>query len=162
MSNKINKLYRLNEFLPFREKLSKTHKKLVFTNGCFDIIHRGHVEYLTKAKHLGDVLVVGLNTDDSVRRIKGDKRPLVDQDSRAVVLSALEVVDYIIFFDDDTPLELIKAIKPDVLVKGADYRVEDIVGADVVLASGGEVKPIELTEGFSTSSLIEKIVSVYC
>lgn len=159
---KQTKIISVNEFLPIRENLGKTYKKLVFTNGCFDIIHRGHVEYLKKAREKGDVLVVGLNTDASIRRIKGPKRPIVDEESRAVVLAELECVDFIIYFDEDTPLELIKAIKPDVLVKGADYAIEQIVGAKEVLSWGGKVETIDLTPGFSTSALIEKIKKLYC
>jgi rfaE bifunctional protein nucleotidyltransferase chain/domain len=152
----------VEEFLPIRVKIAKTHKKLVFTNGCFDIIHRGHVEYLQKAREKGDFLLVGLNTDDSIRRIKGDKRPIVDQESRAIVLAELESVDFIIYFDEDTPLELIRQVKPDVLIKGADYAIDEIVGAKEVLEWGGEVETVELTPGFSTSGLIEKIKRLYC
>lgn len=136
----------------------KTHNyKLVFTNGCFDLIHRGHIDYLLESARLGDKLIVGLNTDQSVRLLKGEKRPLIDQNSRAFVLAALEMVDAIILFDEETPYDLIKSIQPDVLVKGKDYTIEEIAGHDVVLGRGGTVETIELTEGFSTSALIEKI-----
>ena len=131
--------------------------KLVFTNGCFDLIHRGHVDYLIKSAKLGDKLIVGLNSDQSVKRLKGEKRPLIDQDSRAQVMAAMQMIDAVILFDEETPYELIKAIQPDVLVKGNDYAIEEIAGFDVVLAQGGSVETIKLTEGFSTSSLIEKI-----
>jgi len=133
------------------------NKKIIFSNGCFDILHRGHVEYLYKASLLGDILVLGLNTDKSVQKIKGPKRPVVDQQSRAIVLSALEFVDAIVFFDEDTPYNLIKTVQPDILIKGDDYKPEDIVGADIVEQKGGKIKTIPLTEGFSTSQLIEKL-----
>lgn len=131
--------------------------KVVFTNGCFDIIHTGHVSYLSKARALGDCLVVGMNTDASVGRIKGPGRPINDQVSRASVLAALASVDYITLFEEDTPYELISRVVPDVLVKGGDWRSEDIVGADIVKSSGGEVCTIEFTPGYSTSNLIGKI-----
>lgn len=132
--------------------------RIVFTNGCFDILHRGHVEYLQEAAALGDRLIIGLNTDDSVRRLgKADGRPYNDQDSRAKVLAALRLVDAVVLFDQDTPLELIQAIGPDVLVKGGDYTEEQIVGAAFVKARGGEVRSLKLVEGFSTTALVERI-----
>ncbi len=132
-------------------------EKIVFTNGCFDLVHRGHVDYLEKASEKGDRLVLGLNTDASVKRLKGPSRPIVDQDSRAILLAAFQFVDLVVFFDEDTPYELIKILVPDVLVKGADYKVEDIVGYDVVCGKGGSVETIEFVEGFSTSNIISKI-----
>jgi len=131
--------------------------RVVFTNGCFDIIHRGHIEYLAKARELGDILVVGVNTDKSVKRIKGDGRPLQDQDSRALILASLSFVGAVIFFNEDTPYELIKKIQPDILVKGGDYKPEEIVGFDVVQKKGGTVKTIEFIDGFSSSSMIQKL-----
>jgi rfaE bifunctional protein nucleotidyltransferase chain/domain len=132
--------------------------RIVFTNGCFDILHRGHVEYLQEAAALGDRLVVGVNSDASVRRLgKGDDRPLIDQDSRAKVLAALRCVDAVVIFDEDTPLELITALQPDVVAKGGDWKPEQIVGADVVNARGGEVRSLKLVDGFSTTALVEKI-----
>ena len=131
--------------------------RVVFTNGCFDIIHRGHIEYLAKARELGDILVVGLNTDESVKRIKGDGRPLQDQDSRALILASLSFVGAVIFFNEDTPYELIKKIQPDILVKGGDYKPEKIVGFDVVQKKGGTIKTIEFIDGFSSSSMIQKL-----
>ena len=132
--------------------------RIVFTNGCFDILHRGHVEYLQEAAALGDRLVVGVNSDASVRRLgKGEDRPLNDQDSRAKVLAAIRLVDAVVIFDQDTPLELITAVGPDVLVKGGDWKAEQIVGADVVLARGGEVRSLKMVDGFSTTALVEKI-----
>ena len=129
----------------------------VFTNGCFDIMHLGHVEYLSKSSDLGQILIVGLNSDASVGRLKGEGRPICDVRSRAAVLASLSFVSAVVIFEEDTPLELIKFIRPDVLVKGKDYSVETIVGADVVLANGGRVETIELVEGYSTSLIENKI-----
>lgn len=131
-------------------------ERVVFTNGCFDILHRGHVEYLLAARRLGDRLVVGLNGDDSVRRLKGEGRPVNRFEDRAVVLAALESVDAVVRFDEDTPLRLIEAILPDVLVKGGDYRAEEIVGAKEVIEAGGEVLVAPLVPGQSTSGIIER------
>ena len=131
-------------------------KKIVFTNGCFDIIHRGHIDYLAKAADLGDVLIIGLNTDGSVSRIKGKGRPVQDQQSRAMILSALHFVDAVVLFNEDTPYNLIKFVKPDVLVKGSDYEPEDIVGYDVVKKKNGSIVTIDFLEGFSTSSIISR------
>jgi len=135
-------------------------KKIVFTNGCFDIIHQGHIDYLSKAKDLGNILVIGLNTDDSVRRIKGDNRPVNDQNSRAIVLASLRFVDAVILFDEDTPYNLINEVKPDILVKGSDYKTKEIVGADIVKKNGGIITTIDFLEGYSTSSIIEKIKQI--
>ena len=134
-------------------------KRIVFTNGCFDILHAGHVTYLQEAAALGDFLVVGINSDDSVKRLeKSPARPLQNEFSRTTVMAALQCVGAVIVFNEDTPLELIQAVKPDVLVKGADYKIEDIVGANEVLAGGGEVKTLEFLPGFSTSSIEKKIL----
>jgi len=130
-------------------------RKIVFTNGCFDVLHRGHVEYLAQARDKGDVLFVGLNTDASVRRLKGAGRPINPQQARAMVLASLFFVDAVVLFDEDTPYKLIKTIQPDVLVKGADYKPEDIVGYDIVTAKGGTVETIDLVEGFSTTKIVE-------
>jgi rfaE bifunctional protein nucleotidyltransferase chain/domain len=132
-------------------------KKIVFTNGCFDILHKGHVEYLSKARDLGDILIIGLNTDASVSRLKGSGRPVQDQSSRALVLASLRFVEAVVFFEEDTPYNLIDLVKPDVLVKGGDYSEENIVGADVVKANGGEVVVIPLVVGYSTSGIIQKL-----
>ena len=133
------------------------NKKIVFTNGCFDIIHAGHIDYLSKAKDLGDILFIGLNTDDSVRRLKGENRPVNDENARALILVAMQFVDAVVLFDEDTPYELIKTVQPDILVKGSDYKPEDIVGADIVLAKGGEINTIDFLEGYSTSGIIDRI-----
>jgi rfaE bifunctional protein nucleotidyltransferase chain/domain len=132
-------------------------KKIVFTNGCFDLVHLGHVDYLEKARNLGDALIVGLNTDQSVSRFKGPARPVQDQQSRARVLAGLQFVDLVVLFDEDTPLQLISALKPHVLVKGSDYLADAIVGADVVKSTGGEVRTIRLVDGYSTSRIVERI-----
>ncbi len=134
-----------------------SRKRVVFTNGVFDILHAGHVEYLAKAKALGDILIVGLNRDSSVRRLKGPNRPLQSEKDRATIVAALKSVDYVVMFAEDTPEKLIKEICPDVLAKGADYAIADIVGADFVLANGGEVKRIRLKKGRSSSSVIDRM-----
>lgn len=132
-------------------------KKVVWTNGCFDLLHLGHIDYLSKAKDLGDILIVGVNTDKSVKRIKKEGRPITDEKSRAMLVAALGIVDFVVPFDEDTPYEMIKIIQPDILVKGSDYKVEDIVGYDVVKAKGGEVVTIDFLSGYSTSVIEEKI-----
>jgi D-glycero-beta-D-manno-heptose 1-phosphate adenylyltransferase len=132
-------------------------EKVVFTNGCFDLLHLGHVDYLEKAKNLGDRLVIGLNTDASVSRFKGAERPLQDQTSRARVLAALEFVDLVVLFNEDTPLNLITELLPNTLVKGSDYLAENIVGADVVKKAGGKVETIDFVAGYSTTRIVEKI-----
>lgn len=135
--------------------------EVVFTNGCFDILHRGHIEYLAKAASKGQKLVLGLNTDNSVSRIKGPLRPVVDQESRAILLAAMAFIDLVVFFDEETPFELIKLLQPNILVKGSDYKPESIVGYDIVTARGGRVETIDFVDGFSTTSLIEKIKKGY-
>lgn len=133
-------------------------RKIVFTNGCFDILHLGHIDYLSSAKDLGDLLIIGLNTDESVRRIKGSKRPIQDEISRAFVLASLGFVDAVVFFGEDTPYNLIKTTQPDILVKGADYKPEAIVGYDIVKNKGGEIVTIEFLEGYSTTGIEKKIL----
>lgn len=136
-------------------------RRIVFTNGCFDIIHAGHIKYLEKAKALGDILIVGINSDSSVKKIKGPSRPVVRQGDRAAIVAALKPVDYVSIFNDTIPIKLIKAIKPDVLVKGADWRLNSIVGGDFVKSYGGKVKAVSLVKGRSTSNLIRKIVDIF-
>jgi len=132
---------------------------VVFTNGCFDLLHKGHVDYLSKAADLGDKLIVAVNTDDSVRRLgKSASRPIQDQEARATVIAALESVAYVVLFNEDTPFELIQTIAPNVLVKGSDYAVHQIVGADIVLANGGRVETIDFIQGYSTSAIEQKIL----
>jgi len=132
-------------------------RKIVFTNGCFDILHAGHALYLEKARAMGDILILGLNSDASVRRLKGETRPVNNQQDRAAVLAALAAVDYVVVFDQDTPYELVNVIKPDLLVKGGDWQLQDIVGSDVVLAQGGEVHSIDYLDGTSTTGIIDRI-----
>jgi rfaE bifunctional protein nucleotidyltransferase chain/domain len=139
------------------QKLREEGKKIVFTNGCFDIIHIGHIKYLTEAKKLGNVLVVGLNSDDSVKRLKGEGRPVTPQSERAEILDSLKPVDYVVIFEEDTPLELIRIVKPDFLVKGGDYKPENIVGADFVTQNGGKVVVLPYVFGKSTTKLIERL-----
>ncbi len=132
-------------------------KKIVFTNGCFDILHRGHIDYLAQAADLGDVLIIGLNTDKSVSKLKGPGRPIQDQQSRAMILSALHFVEAVVLFDEETPYDLIRFVRPDILVKGSDYQPEEIVGYDIVKQKNGEVVTIDFLDGFSTSNIIKKI-----
>lgn len=132
-------------------------QKVVFTNGCFDLVHLGHVDYLEKARNLGDRLVLGLNSDTSVSRFKGPERPLQDENSRGRVLAAMQFIDLVVLFNEDTPLALISELVPDILVKGSDYLTENIVGADVVKNAGGEVKTIDFVQGYSTTRIVEKI-----
>ena len=139
------------------KSLKHKNRKVVFTNGCFDILHAGHVSYLLKAKSLGDILVIGLNSDGSVKKIKGKSRPIVSQKNRAILLAALEAVDFVVIFNELTPLKLIKAIRPDVLVKGGDWKKENIVGSDFVESYGGKVKSLAYIKGLSTRGLIDKI-----
>lgn len=141
------------------QRLSQWHKenkKIVFTNGCFDLLHVGHVRYLEEAKKLGDILIVGINTDLSVQKLKGPTRPIQNENDRAEILASLKAVDHTILFSEDTPLNLIQKIKPDVLVKGGDWKIEQIVGSDFVLKNGGTVKSLNFIDGKSTTSLIEK------
>ena len=144
-----------NLILKWREE----NQKIVFTNGCFDLLHLGHVDYLAKAKDLGDRLIIGVNTDSSVKRLKGENRPLQDENSRLHILAALHSVDAVVLFDEDTPYELIKKIQPDILVKGADYKIENIVGYDIVTSRGGSVQTIEFIEGYSTTKIEQRILN---
>ena len=153
-----NKLKEIEELKPIVEQEKAKGKIIVFTNGCFDLLHVGHIKYLQEAKLLGDVLILALNSDSSVKRLKGDKRPLMSEEDRAHILSALDCIDYITIFDEDTPLKLIKELKPDVLVKGKDYKKSEVVGWKVVENYGGRVELINLVEDVSTSSIIDKIL----
>ena len=145
------------ELIPTLNQWKFKEEKIVFTNGCFDILHRGHVDYLAKAANLGTKLIIGLNTDHSIRRLKGVNRPVNNQEARATLLASLIFTDKIILFEEDTPFDLICFIQPDILVKGNDYQPENIVGYDIVKAKGGEVVTIELTPGFSATSILNKI-----
>lgn len=146
------KILTVKQFSEFRNDL----QNVVFTNGCFDIIHAGHIDYLSKARNLGEVLVVGLNSDESVRRLKGPQRPINDVDARSKVLASLFFVDYVIVFEEDTPLNLIKSVRPDILVKGGDYTRDTVVGADFVESCGGKVVILPLLKGYSTTSILNK------
>lgn len=164
----MNKLANLSSKILDRDQLRRAcvvwnfkNQKVVFTNGCFDILHLGHIEYLSKAAGLGDVLVIGMNTDQSIQKIKGQSRPINDEHSRSMVLAALEFVTAVVLFDEETPYELIKTIQPDILVKGKDYTVEEVVGHDIVLAKGGKVVTIELTPGYSTTAIEQKILRLH-
>lgn len=158
----MGKVVSVDEIVKIKNELKSQGKKIVFTNGCFDILHRGHVEYLAKAKELGDVLIVGLNSDSSVKQIKGEERPIVPQDDRAFILSNLAFVDYVVIFDEPTPYNLISKIIPDILVKGSDWSVENVVGREIVEANGGRVVLIELTPNRSTTNIIKTIVERFC
>lgn len=155
------KILRIDEAKSLIKDWQSAGQKVVFTNGCFDIVHLGHIDYLEKAHALGGRLVLGLNTDASVSRLKGPLRPVVNEYARARLMAALSFVDAVILFDEPTPSQLIEALEPDILVKGDDYTVDTIAGADFVLGRGGEVKTIALVKGYSTSSLIEKIKNGY-
>lgn len=152
IKNKILNPEELRSIMAVKQMEGKT---FAFSNGCFDLVHQGHIDYLSKSRDLADYLVIGLNTDSSVRRLKGPRRPINDQYSRALMLASFLFVDYVVMFDEDTPYNLIKTLQPDVLIKGSDYKVEDIVGYDIVTARGGKVVTLDFIPGFSTT-LIEK------
>lgn len=154
-----NKILASSELDDILIQIREKGLSIVFTNGCFDILHKGHIRYLAEASDQADVFIIGLNTDASVKRLKGPNRPVLDQESRAIALSALVFVDYVVMFGEDTPLELLKMIKPNILVKGGDYQVEAIVGYDLVNSYGGKVITLPLVKGYSTTSIIKKIDS---
>lgn len=157
----LSKIVELKELVQIVNTVRQSGRRIVFTNGCFDIIHVGHLRYLNAARSEGDMLVVGLNSDTSVRMIKSENRPIVPQAQRAEILAGLACVDYIILFDDPDPLNLIMDLKPDILVKGADWKEEEIIGADVVKALGGRVVRVEMAPDISTSQIIRRIVKRY-
>lgn len=152
-----NSKYQLKNVIKAINDDKKDSKKIVFTNGCFDILHVGHIRYLSEAKSLGDILVIGINSDKSVKELKGPSRPINSLSDRALILSELRYVDYVISFEEQTPLELIKIIMPDILVKGGDYTVETVVGSSEVIHSGGQVKLLQFHEGYSSTNYIDKI-----
>ena len=153
----LDKITDLNSLKAKRDKWKAEGAKVVFTNGVFDLLHIGHITYLAKAAELGDKLIIGLNSDASVKRIKGDDRPVNDQNSRALLLAAMLFIDAVVVFEEDTPLNLISTLLPDILVKGADYAIENIVGGKEVIANGGEVKTITFVDGYSSTSIIKRI-----
>jgi rfaE bifunctional protein nucleotidyltransferase chain/domain len=155
----MGRVVKLPELVKIRNKARKEKRKVVFTNGCFDLLHRGHIEYLKKAKGLGDILIVGLNSDSSVRRIKGKGRPVQNQKDRAVILASLYFVDYVCIFNELTPLKLIARLLPDYLVKGSDWKAKDIVGKDIVESCDGEVLSIKMVKGKSTKNIIQTILN---
>ena len=157
----LNVIQPIDKILEIRKELKKDGKKVVFTNGVFDILHAGHVDYLAKARQCGDALILALNSDASVKRIKGEKKPIVPQNERAFILSNLKSVDYVILFEEDTPQKIIDILLPDVLVKGADWSIDQIVGRETVERNGGEVKRIEFVSQQSTTNIIKKILDTY-
>mgnify|MGYP000891426421 FL=1 len=151
-------IYSLQELITIRKNWTKSGERIVFTNGVFDLIHPGHILYLEEAAQLGTKLIIGLNSDSSAKTLnKGDHRPINDEIARAIVISALKSVDAVVLFDESTPISLIEAIKPDTLVKGGDYSIDQIVGADIVIANGGQVKTLQFVEGYSTTAIEQKI-----
>ena len=156
----MEKIINYSELGGLLELMQTENQKIAFTNGCFDILHPGHVDYLQKAKKMADLLIVGINSDESVKRLKGEDRPINKLNDRMLLLAALESVDFVISFEEDTPYNLIKRINPDVLVKGSDYKTSEIVGADIVTDKGGAVRTIDFLESYSSTSIIEKIKSL--
>ncbi|MBB5637413.1 rfaE bifunctional protein nucleotidyltransferase chain/domain [Pedobacter cryoconitis] len=151
------KIVSLPELTPLVDYWKSEGKKIVFTNGCFDLLHAGHITYLTEAASLGDILIIGLNSDDSVSRIKGPSRPVNNETTRSLVLGAMSFIDAVVFFNEDTPLELIKKVLPDVLVKGGDYQIENIAGAKETIENGGTVQVLTFLPGYSSTAIIDKI-----
>jgi len=148
----------IKELVEIRDNLKKENKKVVFTNGCFDILHAGHVDYIIKAKEKGDILIIAVNSDTSMKRIKGELRPVVPQNERAFIISNLKPVDYVVIFEEDTPYEVIKQLVPDILVKGEDWSIENIVGRDVVESNGGKVETIKFVNNQSTTNIIKTVL----
>ena len=152
-----NKIFNKNNLLEKLQIWRGANKKIVFTNGCFDLIHLGHIEVLARSADLGDILIIGVNTDSSIKELKGNNRPIIEEDSRVQQLASLEFVDAVILFNEQTPLELIKVIKPNVITKGGDYNSEQVVGNKIAVKNDGEVIIIPLTQGYSTTSILDKI-----
>ncbi len=153
-----SKIWHMNQELELQLAVWRFHEhKIVFTNGCFDLLHLGHIDYLAKAAAEGTLMIVGMNSDESVQRIKGDSRPIKDEKSRAMTLAAVGFVGAVVIFEEDTPKKLIEMVQPDILVKGKDYEVKDIIGADIVEKKGGQIITMDLVEGYSTSAIIDKI-----
>ncbi len=158
----MNKLQTTKQIEKTLEQLKKERKTIAFTNGCFDILHAGHVSYLEKAKNFADILIVGLNSDTSIKRLKGVKRPINSERDRAIILCGLSCVDYVVIFEEDTPIKLIKTIKPDILIKGADWKEKAVAGCDFIKSYGGKCQFIDLLDNHSTTKIIEKILNEYC
>ena len=159
--NERSKIFRLNELKGLINQEKRNGKRIVFTNGCYDLVHAGHISSFEQARKFGDVLIVAINSDSSIKRIKGPKRPIIDEKNRAKLLSAIDIIDYITIFDDDTPKSVIDELKPDVLVKGKDWEGKEVVGSDTVLENGGEVQLINMVDNISTTRIIEKILDIY-
>lgn len=153
-----NKIVLADDLRAIMDKEQAAGRKFAFSNGCFDLVHQGHINYLSKSRDLADYLIIGLNSDASVRRLKGPRRPINDEYSRALMLASFVFVDYVVLFADDTPYNLIKTLQPDILIKGSDYKVEDIVGYDIVTARGGKVATLDFVPGFSTSLIEQRIL----
>lgn len=153
-----NKIVLADDLRAIMDKEQAAGRKFAFSNGCFDLVHQGHIDYLSKSRDLADYLIIGLNSDASVRRLKGPRRPINDEYSRALMLASFVFVDYVVLFADDTPYNLIKTLQPDILIKGSDYKVEDIVGYDIVTARGGKVATLDFLPGFSTSLIEQRIL----
>ncbi|MBT6808699.1 MAG: D-glycero-beta-D-manno-heptose 1-phosphate adenylyltransferase [Flavobacteriales bacterium] len=157
LQNIISKIFALSDLKIQSDKWKQDGDKIVFTNGCFDLIHRGHVEVLANTADLGDRLIIGLNSDSSIQKLKGENRPIIDENSRAILLASLQFIDAIVLFSEETPEKLIETIVPDILAKGGDYKVEEIAGHEVVLQNGGEVILVPFIDGFSTTNIVDKI-----
>ena len=157
LQNIISKIFSLSDLKIQSDQWKQDGDKIVFTNGCFDLIHRGHVEVLANTADLGDRLIIGLNSDSSIQKLKGENRPIIDENSRAILLASLQFIDAIVLFSEETPQKLIETIVPDILAKGGDYKVEEIAGHEVVLQNGGEVILVPFIDGFSTTNIVDKI-----
>ena len=159
LKNINSKIYSIDNLIPEVEKWKQAGEDIVFTNGCFDIVHKGHIEVLAHIADLGGKLIIGLNSDQSIQKIKGEDRPIIDEQSRAILLAALDCVDAVVLFSEETPLSLISTLKPDILAKGGDYKIDTIIGYEIVQQNGGKVKIIPFVNGFSSTNIIEKIKS---
>ena len=157
LKNIKSKIYSLSDLKIQSDKWKEKGKKIVFTNGCFDLVHRGHIEVLANTADLGDKLIIGLNSDSSIENLKGENRPIMDENSRVILLASLQFVDAVVFFSEETPYKLIETLVPDVLAKGGDYKVTEIAGNEVVLENGGEVILVPFIDGFSSTNIVEKI-----
>ena len=157
LKNIKSKIYSLSDLKIQSDKWKENGEKIVFTNGCFDLVHRGHIEVLANTGDLGDKLIIGLNSDSSIKDLKGENRPIMDETSRAILLASLQFVDAVVFFSEETPYKLIETLVPDILAKGGDYKVTEITGNEVVLENGGEVILVPFIDGFSSTNIVEKI-----